>query len=163
VHSVSLKKALFSPLARLAPAGFLFSGPLTQGDYAVDIDFQKSSGLVPAIIQDDRTGDVLMLGFMNPESLAETQRSGEVVFFSRSRNKLWKKGESSGHVLRVREMRVDCDADALLVRVEAFGPGVCHEGYQSCFFRKLAANGNPQIIAERTFAPENVYGSEKKR
>jgi len=95
----------------------------------VKIDFEKSGGLVPAIIQDERSGEVLMLGFVNAESLAETQRSGEVVFFSRSRNKLWKKGESSGHVLRVREIRVDCDADALLVRVEAVGPGVCHEGY----------------------------------
>jgi len=129
----------------------------------VEIDFQKSGGLVPAIIQDERTGDVLMLGFMNSESLAETQRTGEVVFFSRSRNKLWKKGESSGHVLRVRELRVDCDADALLVRVEAVGPGVCHEGYRSCFFRKLESDGSAKIIAERTFAPEKVYGQEKTR
>jgi phosphoribosyl-AMP cyclohydrolase len=129
----------------------------------VEIDFRKSGGLVPAIIQDERTGDVLMLGFMNPESLAETQTTGEVVFFSRSRNKLWKKGESSGHVLRVREMRVDCDADALLVRVEAVGPGVCHEGYRSCFFRKLEPDGSAPVIAERTFAPEKVYGKEKSR
>ncbi len=129
----------------------------------MDIDFQKGLGLVPAIIQDEHTGDVLMLGFMNPESLAETQRTGEVVFFSRSRDKLWKKGESSGHVLRVREMRVDCDADALLVRVEAVGPGVCHEGYRSCFFRKLQPDANVAIIAERTFAPDQVYGSEKTR
>ena len=129
----------------------------------MEIDFQKSGGLVPAIIQDARTGDVLMLGFMNPESLAETQRTEEAVFFSRSRNKLWKKGESSGHVLRVREMRVDCDADALLVRVEAAGPGVCHEGYRSCFFRKLEPDGSAKIIAERTFAPEKVYGQEKTR
>jgi len=127
----------------------------------VEIDFQKSGGLVPAIIQDKQTGDVLMLGFMSRESLAETQRTGEVVFFSRSRNKLWKKGESSGHVLRVREIRVDCDADALLVRVEPVGPGVCHEGYRSCFFRALGAGGDGKIIAERTFAPENVYGQEK--
>jgi phosphoribosyl-AMP cyclohydrolase len=129
----------------------------------VDIDFQKSAGLVPAIIQDERSGEVLMLGFMNPESLEQTQRTGEVVFFSRSRNKLWKKGESSGHVLRVREMRVDCDADALLVRVEAVGPGVCHEGYRSCFFRKLEPDGSAPVFAERTFAPEEVYGSEKTR
>ena len=129
----------------------------------MEIDFQKSGGLVPAIIQDDRTGDVLMLGFMNSESLVETQRTGEVVFFSRSRNKLWKKGESSGHVLRVRELRVDCDADALLVRVETAGPGVCHEGYRSCFFRKLEPDGSAKIIAERTFAPERVYGQEKTR
>lgn len=127
------------------------------------IDFQKSGGLVPAIIQDERSGEVLMLGFVNAESLAETQRSGEVVFFSRSRNKLWKKGESSGHVLRVREIRVDCDADALLVRVEAVGPGVCHEGYRSCFFRRLDTDGNAAVIAERTFAPEKVYGAEKAR
>ncbi|HTF23385.1 MAG TPA: phosphoribosyl-AMP cyclohydrolase [Candidatus Limnocylindria bacterium] len=129
----------------------------------MEIDFQKSSGLVPAIIQDERTGDVLMLGFMNSESFAETRRTGEVVFFSRSRNKLWKKGESSGHVLRVRELRVDCDADTLLVRVEAVGPGVCHEGYKSCFFRKLEPDGSSKIIAERTFAPEKVYGQEKTR
>lgn len=125
------------------------------------IDFQKSGGLVPAIIQDEHSGDVLMLGFMNPESLAETQRTGEVVFFSRSRNKLWKKGESSGHVLRVREMRVDCDSDALLVRVEVAGPGVCHEGYLSCFFREVEPDGSTKVIAERTFSPEKVYGSEK--
>jgi len=129
----------------------------------VEIDFQRSGGLVPAIIQDERTGDVLMLGFMNGESLAETQRLGEVVFFSRSRNKLWKKGESSGHVLRVREIRVDCDADALLVRVEAVGPGVCHEGYRSCFFRALGADGKAKVIAKRTFQPEKVYGQEKAR
>jgi len=127
------------------------------------IDFQKSGGLAPAIIQDERSGDVLMLGFMNADSLSETQRSGEVVFFSRSRNKLWKKGESSGHALRVREIRVDCDADALLVRVEAVGPGVCHEGYRSCFFRAMESDGREKTIAERTFSPEAVYGSEKRR
>jgi phosphoribosyl-AMP cyclohydrolase len=128
----------------------------------VNIDFDKAGGLVPAIIQDHLSGEVLMLGFMNSVSLAETQRSGEVVFFSRSRNKLWKKGESSGHVLRVRELRVDCDADALLVRVEAVGPGVCHEGFRSCFFRKLEADGTANITEERTFAPETVYGQQKQ-
>jgi phosphoribosyl-AMP cyclohydrolase len=136
----------------------MFSG----GD-TVEIDFHKSGGLVPAIIQDESSGDVLMLGFMNAESLAETRRTGEAIFFSRSRNKLWKKGESSGHVLRVREIRVDCDADALLVRVEVAGPGVCHEGYRSCFFRGLAPDGSAKVIAERTFAPEKVYGAEKTR
>jgi phosphoribosyl-AMP cyclohydrolase len=127
----------------------------------MNIDFQKGNGLVPAVIQDERSGEVLMLGFMNAESLSETQRSREVVFFSRSRNKLWKKGESSGHVLRVREIRVDCDADALLVRVEAVGPGVCHEGYRSCFFRAIGPGGEAKVIAERTYSPEEVYGSEK--
>lgn len=132
---------------------------------SVNIDFGKAGGLVPAIIQDHRSGDVLMLGFMNSISLAQTQQSGEVVFFSRSRNKLWKKGESSGHVLKVREVRVDCDADALVVRVEAMGPGVCHEGYRSCFFRTLEADGNAKITEERAFGPETVYGhaqQEKK-
>ena len=129
----------------------------------MNIDFQKGGGLVPAIIQDEQSGDVLMLGFMNADSLSETRRCGEVVFFSRSRNKLWKKGESSGHVLRVREIHVDCDADALLVRVEAVGPGVCHEGYRSCFFRAVEADGSAKVIAEQTFAPEEVYGPEKHR
>jgi phosphoribosyl-AMP cyclohydrolase len=129
----------------------------------VEIDFQKAGGLVPAIIQDQRTGDVLMLGFMNLESLNQTLSTGEVVFFSRSRNKLWKKGETSGHVLKVLELRVDCDADALLVRVELVGPGVCHEGYRSCFFRELNAEGRATVIAERTFAPEKVYAKEKSQ
>jgi phosphoribosyl-AMP cyclohydrolase len=129
---------------------------------SVNIDFDKAGGLVPAIIQDYRSGDVLMLGFMNAASLAETWSSGEVFFFSRSRNKLWKKGESSGHVLKVRELRVDCDADALLVRVDAAGPGVCHEGYRSCFFRKLESDGSASITEERAFAPETVYGQEKQ-
>ena len=129
----------------------------------MNVDFEKSNGLVPAIIQDERSGDVLMLGFMNAESLEETQGSRELVFFSRSRNRLWKKGESSGHVLRVREIRVDCDADALLVRVEAVGPGVCHEGYRSCFFRAIEPGGEVRVIAERTYSPEEVYGSERPR
>ena len=129
----------------------------------MQLDFQKSGGLVPAIIQDERTGDVLMLGFMNASALSETQRTGEVVFFSRSRNKLWKKGESSGHVLKVREVRVDCDSDALLVRVEPTGPGVCHEGYRSCFFRSMDADGNAAVIAERVFDPEKIYGAGKSR
>jgi len=123
----------------------------------VQIDFDKSGGLVPAIIQDEASGDVLMLGFMNEASYEETRRTGEVVFFSRSRNKLWKKGESSGHVLKVHDVRIDCDADALLVRVNPIGPGVCHEGYRSCFFRSLDENGLSRLIATPTFAPEEVY------
>ena len=129
----------------------------------MEIAFAKSGGLVPAIVQDERSGDVLMLGFMNQEALSETQGSREVVFYSRSRNRLWKKGESSGHVLKVREVLVDCDADAILVRVEPVGPGVCHEGYRSCFFRRLDEGGDATVIADRTFEPEQVYGSEKQR
>jgi phosphoribosyl-AMP cyclohydrolase len=129
----------------------------------VKIAFGKAGGLVAAIVQDARSGDVLMLGYMNEEALEETRRTGEVVFFSRSRNRRWKKGESSGHVLRVRELRVDCDADALLVRVEPIGPGVCHEGYASCFFRRMENDGSAKVVEERTFSPEQVYGRENQR
>jgi phosphoribosyl-AMP cyclohydrolase len=129
----------------------------------VEIAFAKAGGLIPAIVQDDRNGDVLMLGFMNEEALADTRRTREVVFYSRSRNRLWKKGESSGHVLKVREIRVDCDADAVLIRVQAAGPGVCHEGYRSCFFRRMEDDGTAKVIAERTFDPDRVYGQEEKQ
>jgi phosphoribosyl-AMP cyclohydrolase len=128
----------------------------------VKIAFEKYDGLVPAIIQDDATGEVLMLGFMNAQALAETQGTRQAVFFSRSRNKLWKKGESSGHVLNVREIRVDCDSDTLLVRVQPVGPGVCHEGYRSCFYRKLETDGEVTICEERAFAPEDVYGGSSQ-
>lgn len=129
----------------------------------MELAFEKSGGLLPAIIQDDRSGDVLMLGFMNAEAFDLTRSTREVVFFSRSRNKLWKKGESSGHVLKVRELRIDCDADALLVRVEPLGPGICHEGYRSCFFRSLGEDGGARTIAERTFDPEKVYRNAGKK
>jgi phosphoribosyl-AMP cyclohydrolase len=128
----------------------------------MDLDFTKLGGLLPAIIQDDTSGDVLMLGFMNAEAYAATRASGEVTFFSRSRNTLWRKGEQSGHVLRVREMRVDCDVDALLIRVDAVGPGVCHEGYRSCFFRQLSSSGETKVVEERTFDPNAVYGKGSK-
>jgi len=125
----------------------------------MQLDFAKLGGLVPAIVQDAGTGEVLMLGFMNEQAYAETRASGEVTFFSRTRNKLWRKGEQSGHVLRVRDVRVDCDNDALLFSVDAVGPGVCHEGYRSCFFRRLNADGASPVIAERTFDPNAIYAS----
>ena len=128
----------------------------------MELDFEKENGLIPAIVQDAVNGEVLMLGFMNEEALTETRRTQEVVFFRRSRNRLWKKGESSGHVLKVRELRVDCDADALLLRVEPVGPGVCHEGYASCFFRRVEKDGSAKVVEERTFSPEQVYGQEKR-
>jgi phosphoribosyl-AMP cyclohydrolase len=128
----------------------------------VKIAFEKYNGLVPAIIQDDATGEVLMLGFMNEEALAETQRTQQAVFFSRSRNKLWRKGESSGHALRVCEVRLDCDSDTLLVRVLPLGPGVCHEGYRSCFYRKLENDGTATITEDRAFVPEKVYGRSRQ-
>jgi len=88
--------------------------------------------------------------------------SGAVTFFSRSRGKLWRKGEQSGHTLRVRELRVDCDADTILVRVDPAGPGVCHEGYRSCFFRRVDEDGTERIVEERAFDPNAVYGGESR-
>jgi phosphoribosyl-AMP cyclohydrolase len=119
----------------------------------MQLAFDKLGGILPAVIQDASSGEILMVGFMNAEAFAATRATGDVTFFSR-----WRKGESSGHTLRVREIRVDCDADAVLVRVDAMGPGVCHEGYQSCFFRRLEPDGSAVAVAERTFDPKAVYG-----
>jgi phosphoribosyl-AMP cyclohydrolase len=98
-----------------------------------------------------------MLGFMNAESFEKTLATGNVTFFSRSRNKLWVKGESSGHVLKVEDIRVDCDSDAVLVVAEQLGPGTCHEGYRSCFFRRVE-DGKLVVAEPRAFDPKQVYG-----
>jgi phosphoribosyl-AMP cyclohydrolase len=126
------------------------------------LDFAKAGGLIPAIVQDDATDEVLMLGFMNREALERTRATGFVTFYSRSRQKLWTKGERSGQKLLLRELRVDCDQDALLVRVELSGSAVCHEGYRSCFFRRLEKNGEAAAIAERVFSPAELYGERRK-
>ena len=123
----------------------------------MNLDFQKAGGLVTAVIQDHATGRVLMVGYMNEEAFRKTVETGFATFYSRSRQKLWLKGETSGHRLVVKEISTDCDADAVLVRVDALGPGVCHEGYQSCFFRTLE-NGEWKIAEERAYDPNNVYG-----
>jgi phosphoribosyl-AMP cyclohydrolase len=128
----------------------------------MNLDFAKLDGLLPAIVQDARTGEVLMLGFMNEQAYAETRASGAVTFYSRTRGKLWRKGEQSGHTLRVCEVRVDCDADTILVRVEPAGPGVCHEGYRSCFFRRIGDDGAVDVVEERVFDPSAVYGGESR-
>jgi len=128
----------------------------------MDLDFEKENGLVPAIIQEVVTRDVLMLGFMNREALEKTSETGFVTFYSRSRKKLWTKGESSGQRLLLRELRVDCDLDAVLVLVELAGEAVCHEGYRSCFFRSLDRQGDSAIIERRLFSPEQLYPSERK-
>ena len=123
------------------------------------MDLHLHDGLIPAIIQDRHSGKVLMLGYMNAEAFEKTLKSGYVTFFSRSRQKLWTKGEISGHYLHVREIRVDCDHDALLVQADLSGPGCCHLGYKSCFFRKLSASGE-EIFLEREFDPARVYGDQ---
>jgi phosphoribosyl-AMP cyclohydrolase len=124
----------------------------------MDLDFSKSNGLVTAVIQDHATGRVLMVGFMNDEAFRKTVETGYVTFFSRSRNQLWLKGETSGHRLVVKEIATDCDRDALLIKAEALGPGVCHDGYQSCFYRRLD-DGRWVESEPRAYDPAAVYGS----
>lgn len=107
----------------------------------MEIDFEKMGGLVPAVVQDDTSNEVLMVGFMNAEALERTQASGFATFFSRTRNTLWMKGETSGNRLKVRRLLADCDDDTLLVRVERQGEGnVCHTGERTCFFKELPGN-----------------------
>jgi phosphoribosyl-AMP cyclohydrolase len=120
------------------------------------IDFDKSGGLVPAIAQDADTGEVLMLAWMSRDAFEETLRTGRACYFSRSRNKLWRKGEESGNVQQVREVYVDCDADTILLKVHQVGGAACHEGYKSCFFRKLEGD-QVRVTGERVFDPASVY------
>jgi phosphoribosyl-AMP cyclohydrolase len=125
----------------------------------MNLDFAKSDGLITAVVQDHATGRVLMVGYMNEEAFRKTVETGFVTFYSRSRRKLWLKGESSGHRLVLEGISVDCDGDAVLVQVKALGPGVCHEGYRSCFFRRLE-NGEWKVSEERTYDPAAVYGGK---
>jgi len=110
-------------------------------------------GLITAIAQDHETNEILMLAFMNLEALEKTVETGKAHYFSRSRGKLWLKGESSGHVQIVHDMYIDCDADAVLMKVEQLGGGACHMGYRSCFYRTLEGD----VISEKVFDPEDVY------
>ena len=119
-------------------------------------DFSKGDGLLPAIAQDAATGEVLMLAYMNAESYAETLATGRAVYFSRSRNKLWRKGEESGHVQIVKGVYLDCDTDTILLKVEQIGGAACHEGYKSCFFRQVTPDGL-KVVAEKLFDPKSVY------
>src|SRR5262245_34756021 len=119
----------------------------------MDLDFQKLDGLVTAVIQDDTSGRVLMVGFMNEEAFRKTVETGFATFFSRSRNRLWLKGETSGHRLKVKRISTDCDRDALLIRVDALGPGVCHNGYESCFYRSLK-DGEWEATDEPAYDPK---------
>jgi phosphoribosyl-AMP cyclohydrolase len=120
------------------------------------IDFDKSGGLIPVIAQDADSGVVLMLAWMNREAYEQTQRTGRAVYYSRSRNRLWRKGEESGHYQQVREILIDCDADTILLKVHQIGGAACHEGYQSCFFRRVE-DKETKVIAEKVFDPAKVY------
>jgi len=122
------------------------------------IDFGKQNGLVPAIAQDWETGEILMLAYMNREAFEETLNTGRACYYSRSRSKLWRKGEESGNVQKVREVRIDCDRDTIVIKVEQVGGAACHTGYRSCFYRKIE-NGGLVEDGEKVFDPKEVYKS----
>jgi len=122
------------------------------------LDFSKSAdGLIPAIAQDWQTGDVLMLAYINEEAWQKTLETGVATYWTRSRKKLWVKGESSGHIQRIKEILVDCDLDTVVFKVEQVGGAACHEGYRTCFFRKVG-DDRLEVIGERVFDPDQVYG-----
>jgi phosphoribosyl-AMP cyclohydrolase len=122
----------------------------------------NADGLVPAIVQDASSGEVLMLAWMNEQAVRQTLDSGQTHFYSRSRNAMWHKGETSGHVQHVEELSIDCDADVLLLKVRQVG-GACHEGYRSCFFRRIDQQGRSHVVAERVFEPGQVYRAQDEQ
>jgi phosphoribosyl-AMP cyclohydrolase len=124
------------------------------------LDFEKTNGMIPVIAQDHKTNEVLMMAFMNKEAWELTLKTGDVHYYSRSRNKLWKKGESSGNIQKVKEIRVDCDNDCLLIKIEQIGGAACHTGYRSCFYR-VVEKGNLIESGVKVFDPEKVYGDKK--
>jgi phosphoribosyl-AMP cyclohydrolase len=126
-------------------------------DPVAALDFEKAGGLVVAVTVDDASGDVLMTAWMNREAFERTLETGEVVYWSRSRGTLWRKGETSGFTQRVRSLYIDCDGDAVLLRVEQVGGAACHTGRRSCFFRR-AEGGRWVEEGEPVFDPEEVYG-----
>lgn len=120
----------------------------------------ETNGLIPVVVQEADGGDVLMIGYMNREALQRTVETGKVWYWSRSRQRLWLKGETSGNYQRVRQIIVDCDGDSLLVKVDQLGEGACHQGYKSCFHRELTDGGQPVALGEPTFDPARVYGPQ---
>ncbi len=122
----------------------------------IEINFEKGSGLVPVVVQDSDTGEVLMLAYMNREAWLKTLQTGKATYWSRSRNELWVKGETSGNTQHVEEILIDCDSDTVLLKVRQEGGAACHTGYRSCFYRRVV-NEKTEIIGERIFNPEDVY------
>jgi phosphoribosyl-AMP cyclohydrolase len=122
----------------------------------MELNFNKGDGLIPAIVQDAETKDVLMMAYMNRESWEATLKSGKATFWSRSRQKLWLKGESSGHVQMIKNIFIDCDDDTILLQVEQLGGAACHTGHRSCFYRKLEG-GELIVVGEKVFDPKDVY------
>lgn len=126
----------------------------------IQLDFDKSDkGLLPAIVQDNESGDVLMLAYINRESWQKTLATGKAHFWSRSRKKIWLKGESSGHVQLIKEILVDCDQDTVVFKVEQLGGAACHKGYRSCFFRVIDGN-EMKTVGKKIFDPDVVYGKK---
>jgi len=122
----------------------------------IEPDFNKGEGLLPVVVQDHASGEVLMLAFMNREAWLSTLATGKATFWSRSRQSLWLKGETSGNVQVVKEIRLDCDADTLLLKVEQLGGAACHTGHRSCFYRRFT-DGDFVTVGERVFDPKDVY------
>ena len=122
----------------------------------IELNFEKIGGLLPAVVQEYKTGEVLMLAYMNQEAWATTLATGRATYYSRSRKKLWIKGESSGNIQIVKEVLIDCDDDTVLLKVEQIGNAACHTGFKSCFYRKIHA-GSVHIIGKRIFNPDEVY------
>ncbi|MBW2249952.1 MAG: phosphoribosyl-AMP cyclohydrolase [Deltaproteobacteria bacterium] len=122
----------------------------------IKLDFNKTGGLLPAIVQDYETGEVLMLAYINKEAWAATLSTGKATYFSRSRQKLWIKGETSGNMQIVKEIRIDCDDDTVLFKIEQIGGAACHKGYRSCFYKKVQG-GTVEVTEERVFDPREVY------
>lgn len=126
----------------------------------IELDFTKLDGLVPAVAQDYKTGEILMVAFMNKEAFELTLQTGIVHYWSRSRKQLWKKGESSGNVQEVKEIRIDCDNDCVLLKINQIGDAACHTGYRSCFYR-VVEDGNLKVDGVKIFNPEDKYGDKK--
>ena len=122
----------------------------------IKLDFNKTAGLVPAIAQDYKTGEILMLAYMNPDAFQATLSTGKATYYSRSRQTLWVKGETSGKLQIVKEIRIDCDDDAVLLKVEQLGGAACHTGHRSCFHKKVE-DGAILIVGEPVFDPREVY------
>jgi phosphoribosyl-AMP cyclohydrolase len=127
----------------------------------ITLNFEKCGGLIPTIVQDVETGEVLMLAFMNEEAWQETLNTGRATYWSRTRQELWVKGQTSGNVQLVKEIRIDCDDDTVLLKVEQIGGAACHTGYRSCFFKKVA-DGSIRVVGEKIFEPEEVYKSSER-
>jgi phosphoribosyl-AMP cyclohydrolase len=122
----------------------------------IKLNFEKTKGLIPTIVQDYKTGDVLMLAYMNQDAWKATLSTGNATYYSRSREKLWVKGETSGRRQRVKEIRIDCDDDAILLKIEQIGEAACHTGHRSCFHKKIE-NGSVTVVGKPLFDPKEVY------